>query len=107
MIKMEISIEEKRTSARIPCNRPANYMVIGSSSRVVEFQGKILDISKGGLRIQDDGHPLEPGTALRLQFPLYTKSISRSQIIIPILAEVRWVRKVATKVCEIGVRFMV
>ncbi len=85
-------------------------MVIGSlvcPPRVVDVQGKILDMSESGLRIRNTGQPLEPGTVLRIRVPLSTKSKSGTRITIPVYAEVRWVRKVKTKDRQVGVRFMV
>ena len=85
-------------------------MVLGSlicPPRVVDVQGRIVDISEIGLGIRNIGQPLEPGTVLCIRVPLSIKSKFSTRITIPVLAEVRWVRKVATKVREFGVRFMV
>ena len=102
--------EEKRMSVRIPYSRSTSYVVMGSlvcPPNAIDVHGEILDISDTGVRIRVDDQALEPGTIFRMRVPIYTKSKSKIRITIPVLAEVRWVRKVAPKDHQVGVRFMV
>lgn len=73
-----------------------------------EVNGEILDVSDNGLKIRVDRRVLEPGTVIRIRIPIDAKPDSTaSNVTIPILGEVRWVRDNTAKDFLVGVRFLV
>jgi hypothetical protein len=100
--------KEKRMSSRISYTCPTSYTVMGnfvSPPGVVEVKGKILDISDSGVKIRIDGQALEPGTVICIRVLIH-KSKSKTPIIVPVLAEIRWVNEELPAGRQMGLRFM-
>jgi PilZ domain len=63
--------------------------------------GEILDIGDGGVRIRTAVRPPKKGTAVQARIPLI-----ELQITVPVLGQVRWVRKQGTEAFEMGLLYI-
>jgi len=96
--------EEKRMSERFPYQRTMQYMAMGDSLRPpdrVPLSGGIVDISNGGMRVQTEELGLKEGVMLKVWIPL-----SETEVAVPVLTEVRWVKEEKTGGYHAGLRFM-
>ena len=89
---MAQSAEEKRRAPRHPYAYSVTYMGRVSTPEAphqeVPFQGKIVDLSNGGLGMQTRGHSfLEIGSLVRTWIPMSSVSVN-----VPVLTRVQWVK---------------
>jgi len=86
------SPEEKRKAPRHSYASPVTYTgKVGTPAmppQEVLFQGKIVDLSSGGIAMETRGHSfLEIGALVRTWIPLSSVPVN-----VPVLARVQWVR---------------
>src|SRR5438093_5909817 len=89
---MAQSAEEKRRAPRHSYALPISYMgkvsTPGTPHQEVPFQGKIVDLSNGGLGMQTRGHSfLEIGSLVRTWIPMSSVPVN-----VPVLTRVQWVQ---------------
>ncbi len=100
----EPSEREMRMSPRFPYHRTMQYMAMGDSLRPpdrVPLSGGIVDISNGGMRVQTEDLGLEEGVMLKVWIP-----VSETEVAVPVLTEVRWVKEEKPGGYHAGLRFM-
>ncbi len=88
---MAQSAEERRRAPRHSYAYPVTYMgkvsTPGAPSQEVPFQGKIMDLSNGGIGIETKGHSfLEIGSLVRTWIPMSSVPVN-----VPVLTRVQWV----------------
>ena len=79
-------------------------MVMGDLSHhpdAPKIPGEIMDLSSSGMKMRLKGRELEKGLVLRIKFPL-----SDVRITLPVLAQVKWVKKEGHEECQAGLRFI-
>jgi len=86
------SPEEKRKALRHSYASPVTYTGKVSTPSMppqeVLFQGKIVDLSSGGIAMETRGHSfLEIGSLVRTWIPMPSVPVN-----VPVLARVQWVR---------------
>ena len=89
---MAQSAEERRKAQRHSYAYPVTYMGKVStpvaSLQEVPFQGKIVDLSNGGIGMETRGHSfLEIGSLVRTWIPMSSVPVN-----VPVLTRVQWVR---------------
>ncbi|HZC68304.1 MAG TPA: PilZ domain-containing protein [Nitrospirales bacterium] len=89
---MAQSTEEKRKAPRHSYASPVTYIgkvsTPGAPHQEVPFQGKIVDLSNGGIGMETRGHSfLEIGTLVRTWIPMSSVPVN-----VPLLTRVQWVR---------------
>ena len=89
---MAQSAEERRRAPRHSYAYPVTYMgkvsTPGAPSQEVPFQGKIMDLSNGGISMETRGHSfLEIGSLVRTWIPMSSVSVN-----MPVLTRVQWVK---------------
>jgi len=89
---MAQSAEEKRRAPRHSYAYSVTYMgkvsTPGAPHQEVPFQGKIVDLSNGGLSMQTRGHSfLEIGSLVRTWIPMSSVPVN-----VPVLTRVQWVQ---------------
>jgi hypothetical protein len=89
---MAQSAEERRKAPRHSYAYPITYMgkvsTPGAPRQEVPFQGKIMDLSNGGISMETRGHSfLEIGSLVRTWIP-----ISSVPVHVPVLTRVQWVK---------------
>jgi len=97
--------EQKRAARRIPLKRPMQFKVMGNTTHPADktaLDGEILDVSDTGMKIREEGRPLEDNFVLVIRVPL-----SETQTTIPAMAQVKWVKPKRPGVYEAGLMFMV
>ena len=102
---MDESLQEKRVENRIPYKYPVGYKLMGSyysppSTEAVFSETQ--DISNYGMRILTDRTSVQVGSILQIQIVLSDTNIS-----MPILAQVRWVREGDSGHQQLGLAFLV
>jgi len=86
------SPEEKRNAPRHSYASPVTYTgkvgTLAMQPQEVLFQGKIVDLSSGGIAMETRGHSfLEIGALVRTWIPLSSVPVN-----VPVLARVQWLR---------------
>ena len=103
--KSDQTIEENRKDGRIPYIHPLSYKVIGQFLHIsseVAFQGTILNISGGGVRIRINTQPCQQEMMIRAWIPLPQRSFT-----VPVIAVMRWVKDENNEeVYDIGFEFV-
>lgn len=89
---MAQSAEERRRAPRHSYAYPVTYMgkvsTPGAPSQEVPFQGKIMDLSNGGISMETRGHSfLEIGSLVRTWIPMSSVPVN-----MPVLTRVQWVK---------------
>lgn len=89
---MAQSAEERRRAPRHSYAYPVTYMgkvsTPGAPSQEVPFQGKIMDLSNGGIGMETRGHSfLEIGSLVRTWIPMSSVPVN-----MPALTRVQWVK---------------
>ena len=89
---MAQSAEERRRAPRHSYAYPVTYMgkvsTPGAPSQEVPFQGKIMDLSNGGIGMETRGHSfLEIGSLVRTWIPMSSVPVN-----MPVLTRVQWVK---------------
>ena len=89
---MAQSAEERRKAQRHSYAYPVTYMgkvsTPGAPSQEVPFQGKIMDLSNGGIGMETRGHSfLEIGSLVRTWIPMSSVPVN-----MPVLTRVQWVK---------------
>ena len=89
---MAQSAEERRRAPRHSYACPVTYMgkvsMPGAPSQEVPFQGKIMDLSNGGIGMETRGHSfLEIGSLVRTWIPMSSVPVN-----VPVLTRVQWVK---------------
>ncbi len=95
---------KKRIDIRFPCIRPVDYMVMGDlvhPPSSAEVQGETVDLSSFGMRIRVKGQKLQKGAMLRIRIPLSDVGIT-----VPVLAQVKWIKKEVRGNYEAGIMFI-
>jgi len=89
---MDQSPEEKRKAPRHSYASPVTYTgkvgTLAMQPQEVLFQGKIVDLSSGGIGMETREHSfLEMGSLVRTWLPMSSVPVN-----VPVLARVQWVR---------------
>ena len=99
---MNESLQEKRVEDRIPYKRPVRYKSMGRfAHKYRAVFSEAQDISNHGMRILTDRSSVEVGRILQIQIALSDADLS-----MPVLAQVRWVRKEDSGYHQIGFTFL-
>jgi hypothetical protein len=107
MIKRE---EVKRKNSRFQFSKPVptSFIVMGDFIHIPsadDIQCEIVDISTSGMRIKVNGKPPEKGSVIRILIPI--PIAPDVQTVVPILTQVRWVKRITNKDHNLGLLFMV
>jgi hypothetical protein len=90
---------------RIPYGHPFRFMVLGRNEQPPDqewTEGEILDLGDGGIGMRIEGAaPLE-GTVLQARLPIADTAVS-----LPVLAQVKWIKKESPDRCLAGLRFLI
>jgi hypothetical protein len=100
-----MGIQQKRGARRVPFESPMQFKVMGNTTHTPDHtatDGKILDISNDGMKIREEGRPLQAGFILLLRVP-----ITETQTTVPTMAQVKWVRPAEPECYEAGLMFLV
>lgn len=95
---------EKRGAARFPFHHPMSYRVTGgpdSPPNEVNSTGEITNLSQGGMAMRIEARTLEEGTVIQAWIP-----VADPPVILPILAQARWVKEEQPGGYQIGLRFV-
>ncbi len=82
---------DNRLNVRLPFRAAVSFMVMGDNLHVpgkLLAQAEAVDLSKSGLRICLKGQTVDVGCTLVVRVP-----VSTGQTTVPVLAQVKWVRK--------------
>ena len=93
-----------RADKRYPCKSPMTFLTFGSYGQPQNkdvVPSKIIDLSDSGMRIRLQGRTLEEGTVLLVNVPL-----SSAPVIVPSLAQVKWIRKEKPGTYEAGLKYV-
>lgn len=106
---MKNSDEEKRKNKRFAFANPVptSFIIMGDFFRlpnVVDVKGEIIDVSNSGLQIRMVGEPPEKGSVIRVLVPISV--VSKTQAVIPVLTQVRWVKSTSKENHSVGTKFM-
>jgi hypothetical protein len=96
--------EERRVTVRRPYTCPVSFTALGNSHNLpgnVEKPAEAVDISDYGMRIRTATSSLREGFMLRVQIP-----VTGSKSVIPVFAEIRWVRGKKPDYYHAGLRFL-
>lgn len=101
--------EEKRKDKRFPSANPlsTSYIVMGDfvhMPNVFDVKGEILDLSNKGMKIRVNGKPPTKGSVIRIRIPIPVAP--NNQIVVPILSQVRWVKRVSNEDRQFGIKFI-
>lgn len=91
---------ERRQDHRFSYSCSVTFSVRDETVRAVE-KGKLVDISRGGVRLQTEGVHLTEGDVLRMQVPMSGLPVS-----FPSLARVKWVQRTWSGPCQAGLQFV-
>lgn len=95
-------MEEKRAYVRFPYTSPVSYVVMGEPPHPPEkvaIHSEMVDLSNGGMRIREGR--LKEGVLIRVGIP-----VSEHEVMLPVLAEVRWVREEIPGEYQAGLQFL-
>ena len=101
---MNESLQEKRAADRIPYKHPVSYKLMGGyyfPPSIEPVFSEAQDISNYGMRILTDRGSVQVGSILHLQIALSDTDTS-----MPVLAQVRWVRKEDNNYHQLGLTFL-
>ena len=96
--------QERRKEGRVSYTQISSYFPMGESGRSTGFQNihcNILNLSSTGMRIRVEDIDLEEGMVLRAQIP-----VMNSDIRVPVLSQVIWLKEKKAGSCEVGLRFL-
>ena len=101
---MAWQVAENRLDVRFPYTHPVSFIATGGprhSPTDLVLDGKIVDLSNGGMGIRTQERGLEEGTVVRARVP-----VSDAPIAVPVLSQVKWVREEGDGVYLAGLRFV-
>ena len=96
--------KERRMGQRFTYKRPIRYMAMGDLLRTPDeapIEGGVVDLSDGGMRIRTSSPHLGKGVILKVLLP-----VSRVDVNVPLLAEVRWKEEEKPDAFQAGLMFM-
>ena len=71
---------------------------------VFDVKGEILDLSNKGMKIRVNEKPPAKGSVICVQVPIPVAP--NNQVVVPILSQVRWVKRVSNEDRQFGIKFI-
>jgi hypothetical protein len=97
--------EERRGSVRHPHTSSISFTTLGNSHNLpkhLEKPAETVDISGSGMKIRTSASSLRAGSIIKIKVP-----VAGSESVIPVLAEVIWVKEKKPETCLAGFKFIV
>jgi len=103
--KRSMQVKEKRATKRFKHKRSIPYIDMGEMGRYPEeVSGNIelVDLSDGGMKLRVEGlFPIE-GAIVQMRIP-----INGILVTLPVFAQIKWAKKVQSKLYNVGLKFLV
>jgi c-di-GMP-binding flagellar brake protein YcgR len=99
-----MQVKEKRATKRFMLKRSISYLDMGEIGRYPEEVScniELVDISDGGMKIRVEGlFPIE-GDIVQMRIP-----IDGILVTLPVFAQIKWAKKVQSKLYNVGLQFL-
>lgn len=99
-----MQVKKKRSSKRFVYRRPIPFINMGEGEGHREGASgniELVDLSDGGMKLRVEGPLPVEGSIVQLRIP-----ISGITVALPVIAQIKWARKVQSKLYNVGLQFL-